>query len=201
MAGLCSGRSRARKGTEELTASAEVVLNFHSSFCNDWPLIRISGNGNVLWQDRVIESQIVSVTFPRLDQNTVRIEYLNKRNGPNEWDTILDPEGQILQDQHCVLDTVMVNRCMCKWLIGTMPYRYPDGSQQMLHGFMDLCGWYEFGFPMEVEQWVLHNRRQQLPQVSQNSSLSYETIYIPDSNNEQVAQMVQELKILLNKIP
>jgi hypothetical protein len=184
-----------------LTADAQVDLYLRASFCNDWPLISISGNDQIVWQDRVQESAVVSVRFPLTESNTVRIEYLNKRNGPDQWDTVSDQHGNILQDQHCVIDTVLVNRCRCSWLLKKMLYNYPDGSSKMIHGFMDLRGWYEFDFPLDVEQWVLENRRQELPHVSQNSSLAYETIYIPDNNNEQAARMVEELKILLHQVP
>lgn len=178
-----------------------ITLHLRSSYCNDWPLIRVSGNDRALWQDRVVESAVVFARFPSGLRNTVQIEYLNKRNGPDVWDTVSDDDGNIVQDQHCVLLNVLVNGCRCTWLLKKMLYNYPDGSHKLVHGFMDLCGWYEFDFPADVEQWVLDNRRQELPHVSQNSSLAYETIYIPDNNNEQAARMVQELKTLLEQVP
>lgn len=202
MASLCTGTcSWHSLGVSVLTQQVELDLYFRSSFCNDWPLICISANEQVLWQDRIQESAVVSVRFPARAINTVRIEYVNKRNGPEVWDTAMDAHGNITQDQHCILERVMINRCRCQWLISKIPYHYLDGSQRLLHGFMDLRGFYQFDFPEDVYRWVLENRRQELPHVSQNSSLAYETIYIPDSNNEQAAAMVQELKQLLEQVP
>lgn len=200
MARSCTCQSRLSGFGTRLTDHVEITLHLRSSYCNDWPLIRVSGNQQELWQDRVVQSQVVSARFASRERNSVRIEYLNKRNGPEVWDTVSDGAGNIVQDQHCVIDSVLINGCRCAWLLKKMLYNYPDGSTKMVHGFMDLCGWYEFSFPADVEQWVLDNRRQELPHVSQNSSLAYETIYIPDNNNEQAARMVEELKILLDQV-
>jgi hypothetical protein len=178
----------------------QLQFAFESSFCNAWPEISIIVNDEVLWQGFVEKQARVDVSVPMLDNNFVVIRYLNKRNGPEIWDTKMDSDGNITEDQHCVLKTVRVKGCRCDFLIKDMQYRYLDGTEKNTFGFMDLRGYFMFKFPQEVETWVLESRRRHLPHVNHNSSLAYETIYVPDNDNVKALEIVQELKILLENI-
>jgi len=181
-------------------AVEKLQLGFESSFCNAWPEISIEVNDQILWQGAIEASATVPLSFELLENNFVLIRYLNKRNGPDIWDTKMDESGQIIEDQHCILKTAVVKGCRCDFLVKDLEYHYINGTTRKTFGFMDLQGYFIFKFPRDVESWVLENRRQHLPHVKHNSSLAYETIYVPDNDNVKALEIVEELKTLLEKI-
>lgn len=178
----------------------QLQFVFQSSFCNSWPEISIEVNDQILWRGFVEGQAQVNLSTDLLENNVAVIRYLNKRNGPDAWDTKMDDAGNIVEDQHCVLQSVVIKKCRCDFLVKDMIYHYINGEKRNTFGFMDLKGYFIFQFPHNVESWVLENRRRHLPHVNHNSSLAYETIYVPDNDNVKAREIVEELKILIENI-
>jgi hypothetical protein len=177
-----------------------VDLNIVPSFCNQWPQIEIEANGQVLWNDSITHESTIKVEFLAQEQNSVRIKYINKRNGPDVWDTEIDKDGAIIADQHAVLTGIKINRARCNWLIETMTWNYANGDKKENYGFMDLQGYTEIIFPAEVYKWIVQQHQAMTPQKEQTSSLDYKNIYIPQHENEMSCRLIEEIKQQITKL-
>lgn len=177
----------------------QVDLDLYTEFCNAWPEIEICANGLSAWQGFVVEKQRITVQFVSAPNNVIKISYLNKRQGPDIWDTKMDLDGKILQDQHCIIKGILINSAKCDWIIHTMLYNYPDRPSKATHGFMDAVGHAEFCFPADVYGWILDHRTSISPTNTRISSLDYKNIYMPQHENERALQMIDEAKKILNK--
>lgn len=156
-------------------------LKLKSSFCNNWPEIRITANGATLWQDFVVEEKTLDLDFELIEQNSIRIEYLNKRSGPEIWDTAIDENGKITSDQHCVISDIHIANSRCDFILGVLDYNHASGFvEKNVWGFMSQIGHFEITFPKDVYTWIISNRNKQFiehykskTEYDQESSLSY----------------------------
>lgn len=179
--------------------SFSIRLDLKSSWCNNWPEISVDINDQQCWHGFVEDYQQIDLTFVPRSNNTVCINYLNKQNGPDVWDTKLE-DGKIIQDQHAILVDILINRANCNWLIPNLPYHYLNGTTTLNRGFMDLKGHYRIDFPNDIYPWIMNQRQELIPKVSFESSLSYQGIYVPDSHNVQAQEIVNNIKVLLEKL-
>jgi hypothetical protein len=177
-----------------------VDLSITPSFCNAWPELLITANGQRVWQDLVQSTSTITVKFPSQPTNLIRIKYLNKQNGPDTWDTQLDPDGRIIQDQNAVLTGVRINGARCDWIIDSLLWNYLDGTQRANRGFMDLQGHADIEFPADVYAWIVQQRQARAEVTDKTSALDYKNIYIPSHTNQQACDLLDEIKQMVNNI-
>jgi hypothetical protein len=177
-----------------------VDLTIVPGFCNDWPLIEIEANDQLVWKDFVTTESTITLEFLSQNSNTIRIKYINKRNGPDVWDTKIDQDGNILEDQHAILTCIRINGAKIQWLIDSLMWNYVTGGQKQNYGYMDLPGYFELTFPRDVYQWIVEQRQKQSASSSKVSSLDYKNIYIPQHENEMSQQLIQELEQKIKKL-
>ena len=177
-------------------------FDFHAtpSFCNSWPLISVEVNGQELWRDYVEHAQTIAVEFDPKPINQIRIHYLNKNQGPTQWDTKLDNEGNIIEDQYCVIKDIRLGKSRCDFLINDLVYHGVDGTTTSnLNGFMSKKGYFFFECPDNVYNWILEKRKEKLFHIPErSSSLDYWTNYIGDKANDNVGKLLRERKEILN---
>lgn len=180
------------------------TFDFHAvpSFCNAWPLIAVEINGQELWRDYVDHAQPIQVEFELLEHNQILIKYLNKNQGPELWDTVVDPQGKILQDQYCVIKHIRLGRSRCDFLLPSMVWHDANGTDlPNLHGFMSSRGHFSIDFPRDVYGWILDQRRQRLfHRPERSSALDYWTNYIGDNSHAEVNKLLQEIKQVLKEL-
>jgi hypothetical protein len=181
-------------------ANITLDLDLLPKFCNNWPELSITVNNNILWQDYVKEPSRVTVAFTAEESNCVRISYLNKMNGPEIWDTKIDDDGNIIEDQNCILTNVLINQARCKWIPTESMWTYLDGSTKFNYGFMDLQGCMEFSFPRDVYQWIIEKRQSNGPANTKKSSLDYKSIYIPQNENIESRAIINDINKLLETL-
>ena len=179
----------------------QLSLTFEGHFCNSWPELEITANSECIWKGSVEASHRLDLQFPSAPLNRVKISYINKRNGPTVWDTVIDDQGHIIEDQHCILKRILIDRADCSWLIQDAIYHYLDGTNKKNFGFMDLKGHMELVFPDDVYEWLLDHRREKGQSASlRQSSLDYKNIYIPQHNHPEIQNLIAEIKKLLDHI-
>lgn len=172
-----------------------LLMRFESSFCNNWPEIEIQANQQTLWRGFVEKQALIATEFTARSHNRICIKYLNKRNGPDVWDTRVDDQGLILEDQHCVLTGLMINRARCDWLIERMPYRRAEGQQELTFGYMAFQGSLQFDLPRDVYQWIVEQRQSDANiDGSPTSSLDYKNIYLPMNQSKDTLQLIANIK-------
>jgi len=174
-----------------------LSLTFKASFCNQWPELKIVSNNRPVWQGHIEGQNKITVQFERLPENHVSIFYINKRNGPEVWDTKIDLDGNILEDQNCVLEQILIDHASCDWLITKTPYHYNEGLSKMNFGFMDLQGHMDLTFPGDVYQWIIDYRQSIKPVNTKNSSLDYKNVYIPQNESTETKKIITNIKQLL----
>lgn len=186
------------------TENCTLNLLFKSSFCNDWPIIEIYGNGKLLWKDRIIKEADIYLEFPRLDTNQIEIQYNNKRSGPDVWDTKVDNDGNIIEDQYCTINGIKIDSSDCKWLINEFEWETKNEKIKS-YGFMNFNGKTKIEFPAKTYQWIsisrYHWENNHLFNRDQNSSVDFKGIYNPAAlNDPTIQQLLKEAKKHLHEI-
>jgi hypothetical protein len=147
--------------------------------------------------------QRVCVEFEVEHTNHVRIKYLNKRQGPEQWDTIVDNAGKILQDQNCVISEIKIGGSRCDFLLYDLVYHNQHiGSTELgLYGFMSSQGYYEFKFPQDLYAWILDQRRSRMfSSPKKISSLGYWSNYIGNNSDSTATTLTKEIEDLLSQL-
>lgn len=182
---------------------SSIKFKLTPSFCNSWPLIRVTINGVQYWEKFVDCVQVVEFNFELKEKNSVKIEYLNKQQGPNIWDTKLDDRGQIIEDQYCILSDIMIANSRCDFLTHSLVYTGADGKiNSNLLGFMSRIGHYEIAFPKDVYSWIVAKRSE----ISATSTNAYTSAlgYFSNpngTNNDPVTQsLLVDIRNLLAQI-
>jgi hypothetical protein len=177
-----------------------IIFNFSSSWCNDWPEISIDCNKSTLWTGKIEKADDIVINFTMIANNEIFIRYLNKRNGPDIWDTKIQNK-KIIEDQYCILTGLNINKSKCDWLIPRLIYNRNNGTtNDQSRGFMDLQGYFKIEFPEDVYKWIATNRRKNLNQTLHQSSLAYEDIYIPDSNYDNIQNILEDIQLMVDNI-
>jgi len=185
-----------------MTKNGKFQVDMIPSFCNAWPEIEIEINGQVLWHNFVDCVQTVSLEFDLAPTNHVYVRYLNKRNGPEIYDTVIDEAGNIVQDQKCELDNFIIGQCRCDFLKHDLEYHCIDGTVQTnAWGFLSYQGSYHIQFPDNVYDWVIDRRKKYLlTPKKQTSSLDYWTNYLGDASDPHTQELLDEIASILEKI-
>lgn len=183
--------------TQDLIA---IELTVTASYCNAWPELVIEANGQTVWHDHVQETAVIRLQFPALEHNRVRIKYVNKRNGPDVWDTVIDDQGRIVQDQHAILTGVRICGARCDWILDSLLWNYADGRGQANRGFMDLQGHADIEFPGEVYEWIIEQRQSRIINPGKTSALDYKNIYIPSKANPVSLEIIEEIKHMVGTL-
>lgn len=174
------------------------------SFCNTWPEICFKINGKNVWQNLVTTKQIVNLEFDLEEENKVEIVYLNKRDGPDIWDTKVDSENNILEDQHCIVSNILVGGSRCDFLLDSLDFYYDSGIiETNCNGFMSKKGKLVFTFPKDIYNWISEKRNKfilkNFDEDAKESSLSYFENYV-QINTELITNLLKKIDNLLEDI-
>jgi len=185
-----------------MTNSGKFQVDMIPSFCNAWPEIEIEINGVKLWANTVTQTQTVILEFDLKSKNQVYIRYLNKRNGPDVYDTEVDSNGNIIADQMCELDNFIIQNSRCDFLKHELEYYRDDGTvQKQSWGFLAYRGHYQFEFPNTVYDWIIEHRKKYTFEMKKySSSLAYWTNYLGDPSDIRTQELLKEVEELLQKI-
>lgn len=177
----------------------QIRLDFVASFCNSWPEIRIEINGQTYWHDFIANETTLNFSFPAQITNNVTIIYLNKRNGPGVYDTVV-VDDKIIEDQNCVLKDVYLNCSRCTWMAESSIMHYIDGTTFPNRGFMDQKGSIILSFPSDVYGWIVEQRKLLFPQTGKKSDIDYKNIYIPANENLKIKETMEKIRLLLQHL-
>ena len=177
----------------------QIRLDFVTSFCNSWPEICIEINGQTYWHNFMKNEITLNFSFPAQITNNVIINYLNKRNGPDVYDTVV-VDDKIVQDQNCVLKDVYLNRSRCTWMAESSIMHYLDGTTFPNRGFMNQKGSIILSFPSDVYGWIGRQRKLLFPQSEKKSDIDYKNIYIPANENLKIKETMEKIRLLLQHL-
>lgn len=181
---------------------SNIKFKLTPSFCNSWPLIRVTINGVQHWEQYIESVQTVKIDFELKEKNSIKIEYLNKRQGPDIWDTKLNNQGHIIEDQYCVLSNIIIANSRCDFLTHSLVYIDASGNiNSNLLGFMSKIGYYEITFPRDVYKWISDRRNlfAKSPEQGRTSALGYFS-NSSDQNDLVTKTLLTDIKNLLNQI-
>jgi hypothetical protein len=183
----------------------EFLIELYSSFCNAWPKIEIIINDQLLWSDFVVDSQTLLLKFKKQQLNNIKISYLNKRNGPDVYDTIIDQHGNILYDQHCIIKNIFIDQAKISFLINDLEFHaLSTGKISNTGGWMTQRGSFNIVFPMDIYDWIINLRNTRNKDVIAKkrpiSSLSYYTSYLGDNNNKDTEETIARITNLIENM-
>jgi hypothetical protein len=180
----------------------QLKFEFQSNYYNAWPKLEISVNSEILWSDFIVGNQTVTVDFEKKPTNILKIEYLNKRNGPGVYDTQVDQDGNILQDQYCILKNIYVDQAKFSFLINELVYHQLSGDVlSKINGWMPQRGYYLIEFPYDVYKWIIDLRNKTKMKHRKQSSLSYFTDYLGDNTNTEADEIIARIEKTVAQLP
>lgn len=177
-----------------------LELSFSSGNCNGWPLISVEGNGQILWCDYIESQAVVKVNVPIHEHNCILIRLLNKQDGPDVWDTMLDENSKIVADKFCILTNIMLARSRCDFLILDLDYHLESNEKvpDRVLGFMGKNGFFKIEFPRDVYGWISRCKKQKtLTPERAASSRGYFFNYLNDNDAPIVQKILDEIDSLL----
>lgn len=173
-----------------------LQLDFKSSCCyeNIWPKIKVIINNENMFEDYVIDFQTINIEFVSLDCNKIEIHYLNKRMGPDTWDTTIDQDGNVIKDQNIILQNLRIDKCRLNFLINQLNFIKVDGSIEKTNGFMGFPGHLEITVNEPLYDYIQDIREKNaIPQYT-NSSLPFITNQSCDFESCQIDQLLEQLE-------
>jgi len=179
--------------------SSQIRLDFISNYCNAWPEIKIEINGTLYWHGFIEEKITLDFEFDLLETNNVTISYLNKRKGPDIYDTVVI-DDKIIEDQNCILTDVYLDRARCTWITETTVLNYVDGGSSDNRGFMDQRGYMTITFPSDIYKWIVEQRGLLFPVSGKKSDIDYKNIYIPANENLQIKETIEKIRAIIPTI-
>ena len=177
--------------------NCRVRFDFVATACHGYPIIKIDVNGNTLFQNELQETCTVEVDFDLSASNTLTVALINKQNGPDVYDTVIDAQGNIIEDKTCKIVDIYINKAKASFLLHDLIYEYADGSSEFIYGYLSQNGKYTIQFPEKVFDWIIDKRRALIPKRSTQSSLSYDSLFYMEDDYTQVNQLIKDCKNIL----
>jgi hypothetical protein len=177
-----------------------LALQMRGSACNGWPHVRVIVNDHDCYDGIVQTHHVLELEFLARDHNTIKIQLDNKNNGPITWDTQLDCNGEIVQDKHCVIQSVMLDGMRCPWLIDESIYQFDTGESARLHGWLSQNGHYLWTVPADLRTWMLENRARRSAVSSRTSSLHYHQNYFNSMDAQALAPLLDRCRQALEEL-
>lgn len=177
----------------------QVQIDFVGQACHGYPLINIDINGTTLFHNEIVDSMSVKLDCVLQDNNRVTISLLNKQNGPDVYDTVIDEQGNILQDKNCKIVDIYLNKAKVSFLLHNLVYNYADGQREFIYGYMSQNGSYTIDFPKNVFDWIIESRKRLIPERTTQSSLSYDSLAYMENDQQKTAQLIADCKKILEQ--
>ena len=174
-----------------------IRIDFSSTQCNGWPIIKILGNNQLLWQGEIQSRAQVTVEIELKSLNQLKISLTNKNNGPEIWDTKIDHNNVIVEDKQCVINAIYFDRARFIFYHDELAYYLDSGDIEYPYGYMSLNGFYQIEFPQDVYDWIIDRRIKRLPKRATQSALSYDSVYFNETN-DNINKLIDECKNILN---
>lgn len=142
--------------TEEITVDIELS----STYWNDrYPGARVYINHTLIFENLIVEPTKVSWQGTAQDHNKITVEMYNKNPG----DTVLDNEGNIVNDVMLNINGVAIDEIELDNLLWTHSVYYPVADQSGAPESLKECvnlGWngrWEFQFDSPIYLWLIEN--------------------------------------------
>jgi hypothetical protein len=176
-----------------------VRVELYGTACNGYPLIEVHANSNLVFRGDIAGTTQVEFEVLLDKTNTIQVSLVNKQNGPTVYDTVVDENGNILQDKSCNIVNIYFDRAKANFLLDDLEYEFDSGNKAMIYGYLSQNGRYNIQFPDDVYDWIIENRRKKLPRRTNQSSLTYDSIYFNENDNTYIDELINECKKVLNK--
>ena len=180
--------------------SIHIRLEVFGTWCNDWPLLRVSVNDNIYFDDKVIDNKIIEFDAPLEDINSLVMQHYGKSFGNNGiWDTKSE-NNIIIQDRGIKLiklefDAVNIE----KYVIKHWPYTTDDG-ESFATDYFGHNGQFNITFDRKVYNWIITTLvHDPVSSVYRAQDLIIETSHNDLFNYENDVKELKEISHLLEK--
>jgi hypothetical protein len=142
-----------------------IKITLLGTYCNEWPLCKISINREVLYNGQVENTQTFEFTPNLQYRNQLQITHYGKWLGPGRYDTErAEPDGPITADRALRLEGLNFNDVELVQYAAQIPFVTTRGEQWHTHHFGHNGTW-ELEFYTPIYDWIIERfvRRQNLP--------------------------------------
>jgi hypothetical protein len=134
----------------------KISLNLVGNKGQDCPNIKIAINNQTKFDQPCIGNQQLKWDIPAEDHNTIVVTHYDKNN-----DTIVDSNGQIVSDRHCILTSIEINNLTfdLNFFSEHQLFFYTNSNEKIITNYFGKDGYFIFEFPYPLWKFweVLQN--------------------------------------------
>lgn len=180
-------------------------MDLVGTWCNDWPKLQVSVNGNIYWDAEVQDAITVDVQVPVQGRNTLRIEHYGKSFGEQgRWDTE-SHNGVIVRDRGIKIKRLWLEQIdLTQYIVARWPMKVPQG--EINTDYLGHNGHITIEFGGDVYSWVITEliapKEQNKPVFDLVVETSFGNLYNYDRDRielEEIQNILDRYAYLLDK--
>jgi hypothetical protein len=174
-----------------------LAINVTGHFCNTWPTLQIIINGEIHFNDNIVDNKQIALSFDSLQHNTIQFSLTNKSLGKNNvWDTAVNELNEITHDKFIKINNVLLAEVNINELIYKSPYTViaSNDTSTTHHGLLNFNGNIVFCFDEPVLNFLINAKYRK--EIDTTKSYFSNNTYLFHYGME--TQLIGEIRGLLN---
>jgi hypothetical protein len=176
----------------------QISFDLYGNCCNEYPLITIKNNQEVLYHGYVQDRQVLIFDIDTLVDHTLTLTGLNKCNGTDgKWDTAIDDQGRIIKDKNLRINDIQIENISMgiEWIKNLPMHKQNNIIEPCLMG-MYANGSIQFRITLPVIDWIIKEKF-----IKQEKKLAFESHARSGQRKfeyEYVQEKIQSIRQILN---
>jgi hypothetical protein len=134
--------------------TVNLLIEVLGTYCNDWPLLRVGGNNDIYFDDRIENKEIIEFEMLLQENNVLVLEHHGKYFGENgRWDTVSENDV-IIQDRAIRPLRIEIDGVdICKYQFENWPLLTQHG--EVFTNYFGFNGTCRIEFTAPVYDWII----------------------------------------------
>ena len=175
-----------------------ISFDLHGNCCNEYPLVTIKNNQDVLYHGHVQDRQVLVFDVDPLADHAITLTGLNKSNGiDGKWDTVVDNQGRIIKDKNLQINDIQIENISMgiEWIKNLPMHKENNITEPCLMG-MYANGSIQFEITSPVIDWIIEEKF-----IKQEKKLAFESHARSGQckfEYEYVQEKIQSIRQIIN---
>lgn len=136
-----------------------VKISLSGFFCNTWPHCVIVCNNRTIFQDKIINHNIIDFTIDFSAENLLTIGMTDKLMGKNGiYDVLLDAYGNIIEDKYIKINDILFDDVSVDELIHKFFFIKDNNEKILTSGSINYNGSIHIPFQQPIYDWLIQEK-------------------------------------------
>jgi|SaaInlV_165m_DNA_1040744.scaffolds.fasta_scaffold00095_28 hypothetical protein len=136
-----------------------VKISLSGFFCNTWPDCVVVCNGHTIFQDKIINDNIIDFTIDFSADNLLTIGMTNKLMGENSvYDILLDAHNNIIEDKYIKVNDILFDDVSVDNLIHEFVFIKDSNEKISTSGNINYNGSIHIPFQQPIYDWLIQEK-------------------------------------------